>query len=82
MLLVVAGSVLFTKHVEGRVYDTEYMQDDLLAGSDGSLNWCDMGPEPRFVAIRFFTEPDGWVGHFTGEEIAQKFPRYQPSKPS
>ena len=29
-----------------------------------------MGPEPSFVAIRFFTEPDGWVGHFTGTDIA------------
>jgi 1,2-dihydroxy-3-keto-5-methylthiopentene dioxygenase len=28
------------------------------------------GPEPRFVAIRFFTEPDGWVGHFTGSDRA------------
>jgi 1,2-dihydroxy-3-keto-5-methylthiopentene dioxygenase len=31
------------------------------------------------VAIRFFTEPDGWVGHFTGTDIAQKFPRYAPA---
>jgi 1,2-dihydroxy-3-keto-5-methylthiopentene dioxygenase len=36
-----------------------------------------MGPEPSFVAIRFFTEPDGWVGHFTGTDIARKFPRYE-----
>ena len=34
-------------------------------------------PEPSFVAIRFFTEPDGWVGHFTGTDIAQQFPRYR-----
>jgi 1,2-dihydroxy-3-keto-5-methylthiopentene dioxygenase len=32
------------------------------------------------VAIRFFTEPDGWVGHFTGTEIARQFPRYQPER--
>jgi 1,2-dihydroxy-3-keto-5-methylthiopentene dioxygenase len=37
-----------------------------------------MGPEPRFVAIRFFTEPDGWVGHFTGSGLSHKFPRYEP----
>jgi 1,2-dihydroxy-3-keto-5-methylthiopentene dioxygenase len=35
-----------------------------------------MGPEPSFVAIRFFTEPDGWVGHFTGADIARRFPRH------
>jgi 1,2-dihydroxy-3-keto-5-methylthiopentene dioxygenase len=39
-----------------------------------------MGNEPSFIAIRFFTEPDGWVGYFTGEQIAQKFPRYEPEK--
>ncbi|MCF5930468.1 acireductone dioxygenase, partial [Xanthomonas perforans] len=48
---------------------------------DGTLHWFDMGPEPHFVAIRFFTEPDGWVGHFTGTEIAKQFPRYAPEKP-
>jgi 1,2-dihydroxy-3-keto-5-methylthiopentene dioxygenase len=41
-----------------------------------------MGDEPSFVAIRFFTEPDGWVGHFTGTDIAQKFPRYIPTQAS
>ena len=43
-------------------------------------HWFDMGPEPSFVAIRFFTEPDGWVGHFTGTDIAQRFPRYEPGQ--
>src|SRR3546814_15034319 len=51
--------------------------DDLIAVPDGTTHWFDMGPEPSFVAIRFFTEPDGWVGHFTGTDIAQKFPRYE-----
>ena len=72
----VAGSGLFTLHVDGRVYEIECVQDDLIAVPDGALHWFDMGPEPRFVAIRFFTEPDGWVGHFTGTTIAQQFPRY------
>ena len=31
-------------------------------------------------AIWFFTEPDGWVGHFTGTDIAQRFPRYEPGQ--
>ncbi|MCF5955738.1 acireductone dioxygenase, partial [Xanthomonas perforans] len=35
----------------------------------------------HLVAIRFLTEPDGWVGHFTGTEIAKQFPRYAPEKP-
>ena len=72
----VAGSGLFTLHVKGKVYEVECVQDDLIAVPDSTLHWFDMGDEPSFIAIRFFTEPDGWVGHFTGEDIAKKFPRY------
>ncbi|MGO1542076.1 MAG: 1,2-dihydroxy-3-keto-5-methylthiopentene dioxygenase [Luteimonas sp.] len=72
----VAGSGLFTLHVEGKVYEIECVKDDLIAVPDGTTHWFDMGPAPSFVAIRFFQEPDGWIGHFTGSDIAQRFPRY------
>jgi len=78
----VAGSGLFTLHVDGKVYEVECVKDDLIAVPDSTRHWFDMGDEPSFVAIRFFTEPDGWVGHFTGEDIATRFPRYKPEKPS
>jgi len=74
----VAGSGLFTLHVEDKVYEVECVKDDLIAVPDGTRHWFDMGESPSFVAIRFFTEPDGWVGHFTGTDIARKFPRYEP----
>ncbi|PNS08350.1 1,2-dihydroxy-3-keto-5-methylthiopentene dioxygenase [Solilutibacter silvestris] len=74
----VAGSGLFTLHVDGKVYEILCEQGDLIAVPDGTTHWFDMGPAPEFVAIRFFTEPDGWVGHFTGSDIAQRFPRYEP----
>ena len=73
----VAGSGLFTLHVDGKVYEVLCTQGDLIAVPDSTKHWFDMGPEPSFVAIRFFTEPDGWVGHFTGTDIAGKFPRYE-----
>jgi 1,2-dihydroxy-3-keto-5-methylthiopentene dioxygenase len=73
----VAGSGLFTLHVEDRVYEVLCEAGDLIAVPDRMTHWFDMGPEPSFVAIRFFTEPDGWVGHFTGKDIAQRFPRYE-----
>lgn len=72
----VAGSGLFTMHMDGKVYEVECVKDDLIAVPDGTTHWFDMGPEPDFVAIRFFQQPDGWVGHFTGSDIAQRFPRY------
>ncbi|MBD9368895.1 acireductone dioxygenase [Xanthomonas sp. XNM01] len=75
----VAGSGLFTLHVGEKVYEIECVKDDLIAVPDGATHWFDMGEEPSFIAIRFFTEPDGWVGHFTGTDIAQKFPRYVPT---
>jgi len=74
----VAGSGLFSLHVGDKVYEIECVKDDLIAVPDGVPHWFDMGGEPNFVAIRFFTEPDGWVGHFTGTDIAQRFPRYEP----
>lgn len=73
----VAGSGLFTLHVDHQVYEVRCEAGDLIAVPDGMTHWFDMGPEPSFVAIRFFTEPDGWVGHFTGTDIARKFPRYE-----
>jgi 1,2-dihydroxy-3-keto-5-methylthiopentene dioxygenase len=75
----VAGSGLFTLHVEDKVYEIECVKDDLIAVPDGITHWFDMGEYPNFAAIRFFTEADGWIGHFTGNDIAQTFPRYEPS---
>jgi 1,2-dihydroxy-3-keto-5-methylthiopentene dioxygenase len=74
----VAGSGLFTLHVGERVYEIRCEKGDLIGVPDSTLHWFDMGPEPRFVAIRFFTEPDGWVGHFTDSGLADRFPRYEP----
>ena len=73
----VAGSGLFTLHVDGKVYEVLCTQGDLIAVPDSTTHWFDMGPDPSFIAIRFFTEPDGWVGHFTGTDIATRFPRYE-----
>ena len=73
----VAGSGLFTLHVNDEVYEVKCEQGDLIAVPDSTKHWFDMDPEPSFIAIRFFTEPDGWVGHFTGTDIAQRFPRFE-----
>lgn len=74
----VAGAGQFTLHVEGRVYELLCTQGDLVGVPDRTLHWFDMGEAPYFIAIRFFTEPDGWVGHFTGSDIAGRFPRFEP----
>jgi len=76
----VDGSGLFTLHVGDKVYEILCESGDLIGVPDSTKHWFDMGPLPHFIAIRFFTEPDGWVGHFTGTDWAQKFPRFEPGQ--
>lgn len=71
----VAGSGLFTLHLGDEVCEVLCMQGDLIGVPDGTRHWFDMGPNPYFVAIRLFTNPAGWVANFTGDDIAQRFPR-------
>jgi 1,2-dihydroxy-3-keto-5-methylthiopentene dioxygenase len=73
----VAGAGLFTLHVDEKIFEVLCERGDLIGVPDSTKHWFDMGPDPHFVAIRFFTEPDGWVGYFTGTDIAQRFPRYE-----
>jgi 1,2-dihydroxy-3-keto-5-methylthiopentene dioxygenase len=47
----------------------------LISVPAGTRHWFDMGPDPEFTAVRLFVNPDGWVAAFTGETIAQNFPR-------
>jgi 1,2-dihydroxy-3-keto-5-methylthiopentene dioxygenase len=71
----VEGRGAFYLHVEDRVYQTVCVRGDLISVPAGTKHWFDMGPDPEFTAIRLFVNPDGWVGLFTGETIAQKFPK-------
>ncbi|AIF48447.1 1,2-dihydroxy-3-keto-5-methylthiopentene dioxygenase [Dyella japonica] len=74
----VAGAGQFTLHVNGKVYDVLCEQGDLIGVPDGTRHWFDMSESPYFVAIRLFTNKEGWVAQFTGEDIATKFPRMTP----
>lgn len=74
----VAGSGQFTLHTDGRVYEVLCEQGDLIGVPDGTRHWFDMSESPYFVAIRLFTNTEGWVASFTGEDIADKFPRMAP----
>ncbi|HET6554164.1 MAG TPA: acireductone dioxygenase [Dyella sp.] len=74
----VAGAGQFTLHLDDKVYDILCEQGDLIGVPDGTRHWFDMSESPYFVAIRLFTNKDGWVAQFTGEDIAQRFPRMTP----
>jgi len=71
----VAGRGLFTLHIATRVYEVLCEQGDLIGVPDGTRHWFDMSETPYFIAIRLFTNKEGWVANFTGSDIAQKFPR-------
>jgi 1,2-dihydroxy-3-keto-5-methylthiopentene dioxygenase len=75
----VAGSGQFTLHIDGKVYDVLCEQGDLIGVPDGTRHWFDMSEAPYFVAIRLFTNKEGWVANFTGETIAERFPRMAPA---
>ncbi|WP_233842792.1 acireductone dioxygenase [Dyella sp. 2HG41-7] len=74
----VAGAGQFTLHIDGKVYDVLCEQGDLIGVPDGTRHWFDMSEAPYFVAIRLFTNKDGWVANFTDSDIASQFPRMQP----
>ena len=71
----VAGRGQFTLHIDGKVYEVLCVQGDLIGVPDGTRHWFDMSEAPYFIAIRLFTNKEGWVANFTGSDIAEKFPR-------
>jgi len=75
----VEGEGLFTLRDEDRVYAVLCEEGDLISVPAGMRHWFDMGPSPRFTAIRMFISPDGWVADFTGDAIADRFPRHEPA---
>ena len=72
----VEGTGSFYLHFSPRVYQVICERGDLMSVPAGTRHWFDMGPAPRFTAIRLFTNPDGWVAKFTGAEIAARFPAF------
>ncbi len=75
----VAGSGQFTLHIGDKVYDVLCEAGDLIGVPDGTPHWFDMSEAPYFIAIRLFTNKDGWVAHLSGSDIADRFPRMVPA---
>ena len=77
----VGGSGLFTLHAGARVWAVTTEAGDLMLVPAGMAHWFDMGEAPYFTAIRMFVNPDGWVATFTGDAIADRFPRHGTLNP-
>ncbi len=72
----VDGKGLFYLHVGDKVYLVLCEQGDLISVPANTTHWFDMGEDPDFKCIRLFVIPEGWVGEFTGSDIANRFPSF------
>jgi 1,2-dihydroxy-3-keto-5-methylthiopentene dioxygenase len=75
----VEGEGLFTLREGEQIHAILCEEGDLISVPAGMRHWFDMGPRPRFTAIRLFTNAEGWVANFTGDAIAERFPRHEPA---
>lgn len=73
----VRGQGLFYLRFGDWVYAVLCRRNDLISVPDGTRHWFDMGPAPEFTCIRLFTNQEGWVADFTGEDIASRLPRFE-----
>lgn len=74
----VDGAGLFTLHIEARVFNVLCERGDLISVPAGTRHWFDTGAEPNFTVLRLFVNSDGWIATFTGDDIAQRYPRLEP----
>jgi len=72
----VDGRGAFYLRLDGSVHIVICEAGDLLSVPAGTRHWFDMGTNPNFTALRLFREPEGWVGNFTGDNIASRFPPF------
>ena len=72
----VDGRGAFYLRVGGHVDIVVCEAGDLISVPKGTRHWFDMGTEPSFAALRFFQVAEGWIGAFTGDPIASRFPTF------
>ncbi|WP_368656658.1 acireductone dioxygenase [Pantoea agglomerans] len=71
----VEGAGLFCLHLDGEILQILCEKNDLISVPAGTPHWFDMGSSPHFTAIRIFDNREGWVANFTGDKIADAYPR-------
>lgn len=73
----VEGSGLFCLHIGREVLAVLCERDDLIQIPAGTRHWFDMGDQPQFCVLRFHGNNPGWLATFTGDPIAERFPRLE-----
>jgi 1,2-dihydroxy-3-keto-5-methylthiopentene dioxygenase len=69
-----SGTGNFVLHVGGRVFDAHCTAGDLISVPANITHWFDAGERPDFAVVRVFTETTGWTPHYTGSDMAVRFP--------
>jgi len=72
----VEGSGAFYLHIGDRVLEVVGEAGDLLYVPKGTSHWFDGGEVGHFTCIRLFNDHSGWIAHYTGDEIAETFPKF------
>ena len=73
----VDGQGLFYLRFDDAVLTVLCEKGDLISVPANVRHWFDMGPMPDFKCIRLFTDEAGWVAQFTGDGIADRYPRFE-----
>lgn len=73
----VDGKGLFYLRFDDAVLTVLCEKGDLISVPANVRHWFDMGPAPDFKCIRLFTDEAGWVAQFTGDDIANRYPRFE-----
>lgn len=71
----VDGHGLFCLHPDEHVYAVYCEKGDLISVPAHMKHWFDSGAEPNIKAIRLFTNTEGWVAQYTGDDIAASLPK-------
>ena len=75
----VEGSGAFYLHAGNLVHQVTGTAGDLLTVPAHFPHWFDGGPVGSFTVIRVFTDPKGWVAHYTGDSSAASIPLFEPA---
>ncbi len=73
----VDGKGLFFIHQADKVYGIMCERGDLISVPANTKHWFDMGKAPCFKCIRLFTNTDGWVAQYSGDDISDRFPTFE-----